>query len=289
MALVNLIDILDDARKNKYAVGAFDVSNYEMIKSVIEVAEEEKAPVILMGLKVDLDNNGISYWMPMAKKAAEKAKVPVCIHLDHSVDFEHIKEVIDQGYTSVMYDGSVLPFEENIANTKEVVDYAHQFGVSVEAELGHVGEGIAGYSETGEESQEGVLTQPSELKEFVERTGVDCLAVSIGTAHGVYISEPELSIDILKELNEISTVPLVLHGGSGTPSDQVQHAIEHGICKVNIFSEMLNAYYTEMRDFLNTETNMSVWPIVANEKPVLAMREVIRKKIRMFKSNGRGA
>lgn len=276
------------AREGHYAVGAFDVSNLEMVRAVVEVAEEERAPVILMGLKPDLEGDGIDYFMALTKLAAEKATVPVCIHLDHATDFDDIKRAIEAGFTSVMFDGSVLPLEENIEGTKAVVDLAHKYNVTVEAELGHVGDGIVGSSETeGYEGAKGVLTVPDEMQRFIAETGVDTLAVAVGTAHGVYISEPKLDLKRLETLNSLSSVPLVLHGGSGTPEDAIRSAIALGISKINIYSEVLNGYYSTLREFLNSTDNMSVWPCKANKEPVEAMKKVIRQKMRLFNSNNR--
>lgn len=294
MALVNLKDILSDARKNKYAVGAFDVSNNDMALAVIEVAEELKSPVILMGLTVDLQGDKLKYWTDCLRDMAEKASVPVCLHLDHATNVEFIKKTIDSGFTSVMFDGSTLPIEENIKFTKQVVDYAHKFNVSVEAELGHVGDGIVGSSETGEKKAEGeydnpddFLTDPKEMKHFIDSTGVDALAVAIGTAHGVYVHEPKLHFDRLDVLQKNSTVPMAMHGGSGTPDDQVKKSIELGICKINIFSEMLTGFFTELKEFLNSKEHMAIWPSTAYEKPLKAMKDVVRNKMMLLGSNNR--
>jgi ketose-bisphosphate aldolase len=227
------------------------------------------------------------------KSASEIYDIPVCIHLDHATDITDIKNAIDAGFTSVMYDGSVLSYEENAKNTKEVVEYAHKFGVSVEAELGHVTDAIAGTGEslitgTTDKDVEDCLTDVSEVVKFVEYTNVDCLAVAIGTAHGVYVSTPVLQFDRLDEINKVSKCPLVLQGGSGTPDDDEKKVISLGITKINIFSEVLNALNTDLRDKLTTIENMAMWPIFVNEKGVLQMKEVIRHKIRTFGSNNRG-
>lgn len=292
MALVNLKNMLEDARKNKYAVPAFDVSNHDMARAVIEVAEELKSPVILMGLKPDLAYDKLDCLVAGIKIMAEKVKVPVCLHLDHAVDFDLIKRAVDCGFTSVMYDGSVLPLEENIKNTKRVVDYAHEFGVTVEAELGHVGDGIVGNSETGLKKSEGdnpddYLTNPEELEYFLKSTNVDTIAVAIGTAHGVYVHEPKLHFDRLEELNKISTVPMVMHGGSGTPDDQVKRSIELGICKINIFSEIISAFFGALKVMLNNNENMAIWPSTAYEQPLIEMKKVIKNKILLLGSNDR--
>lgn len=293
--LVTMKEMLADAKAKKYAIPAFDVSNYEMIKAVIDVCEEERSPALFMCLKPDMQNKGIKFITAMLREAAENYTVPVCIHLDHATDIEDIKEAIDNGFTSVMYDGSVLSFEENAAKTKEVVDLAHAKGVSVEAELGHVCDAIAGTGEDAllgnteakEENPEDTLTDPEEVKKFVEITGVDALAVAVGTAHGVYRSTPTLRIDRLTEIDEIAGIPLVLHGGSGTPDDQVKEAIKHGITKINVYSDLLHGLNTGLKDKLNNIQNMSMWPIYVYEDAQERMREVIRQKIRTFGSNGR--
>lgn len=293
--LVTMKEMLADAKAKKYAIPAFDVSNYEMIKAVIDVCEEERSPALFMLLKPDMQNKGIKFLTAMLREAAENYTVPVCIHLDHATDIEDIKEAIDNGFTSVMYDGSVLSFEENAAKTKEVVDLAHAKGVSVEAELGHVCDAIAGTGEDAllgnndakEENPEDTLTDPEEVKKFVEITGVDALAVAVGTAHGVYRSTPTLRIDRLTEIDEIAGIPLVLHGGSGTPDDQVKEAIKHGITKINVYSDLLHGLNTGLKDKLNNIQNMSMWPIYVYEDAQERMREVIRQKIRTFGSNGR--
>lgn len=295
MSLVNLGAILKDARKRKYGVCAFDVSNLDMAMAAAEVAEEEKSPVILMGLTPDLQGHRLDYWINGLKAIANNASVPVCIHLDHATDLDFIKLCVDKGFSSVMFDGSTLPFAENMAKSKKVADYAHKFSVSVEAELGHVGNGIVGNSETGLDSSweskpdnpDDFLTNPSEMTDFIKGSGVDALAVAVGTSHGVYVHTPKLHFDRLNELNKLSTVPMVMHGGSGTPDDQIKKAVELGICKINIYSELLNAFYSAMKEELNSTQNMSIWVSTANKKPIAAMKNVIRKKIILLGSNNK--
>lgn len=293
--LVTMREMLADAREKKYAVPAFDVSNYEMIKAVIDVCEEERSPALFMCLKPDLQNKGIRFLTAMIKEAEKHYTVPVCLHLDHATELDDIKEAIDNGFTSVMYDGSVLPFEQNAARTLEVTKIAHAKGVTVEAELGHVGDAIAG---TGEDiltkdstakvdNPEDTLTDPEEVRRFIEITDVDALAVAIGTSHGVYRSTPALRIDRLEKIESISKSPLVLHGGSGTPDDQVKEAIRHGITKINIYSEVLYGLNSGLRDKLNGIQNLSMWPVYVYEDAITRMREVIRNKIRTFGSAGR--
>jgi fructose-bisphosphate aldolase class II len=231
--LVNAKEVLSDARANQYAVPAFDCVE-EMVRTMLETAEDCRAPVFLMCLLPDLVGNGWAYLPGLIRIAASHHRVPVVLHLDHAMELESIKRAVDAGFTSVMIDGSKLPFEENVRFTRAAVDIAHPRGVSVEAELGHVG----GSDLEGGTYGENVLTDPDEVTRFVEQTGVDSLAVSIGTSHGVYKSLPTLSIGRLKQLNRVSPVPLVLHGGSGTPDDQVQEAVRNGICKINIYADI---------------------------------------------------
>ena len=220
--LVSMREILEDARINHYAIPAFDVSNYDMMRSVLEACEEERSPALLMGLGVDLTGKGLSLLTSMVKVASEHFSIPVCFHMDHATDFELIKAGIDAGFSSVMFDGSVLPFEENAKKTAEITKYAHAKGITVEAELGHVGNASVGsISETGTDDDPGeTLTVPEEVSKFIEITDVDALAVAIGTSHGVYKKTPELRIDRLDEITAVCNRPLVLHS-RGTPDDGV--------------------------------------------------------------------
>lgn len=236
-----------------------------------------------MGLLMDLEQGDmLDYWLYSLRKMAEKARVPVCIHLDHAKDMDFLKKCVDMGFTSVMYDASVHPIEENIRLTKEAVDYAHAHGVTVEAELGHVGDGIVSgviKDEKEYDNPNDYLTKQDELKRFVEETNVDCLAVAVGTSHGVYVHTPKLHFERLELLNSISEVPLVMHGGSGTPDDQIIKAVKKGICKLNIYSEMLSAYYGELKKKLEESGTLAIWVSKANEKPLEALKEVVKEKI----------
>lgn len=286
MALVNLKEMLADAAAKHYAVGMFDVSDLEMIRSVVQEAEALKSPVILGALAPDLEGDRLEYWFAMTRLAAEKATVPVCIHLDHANTLAEVMRAADIGFSSVMLDASSSEFEENIRRSREVVEAVQSRNITVEAELGHVGNGWVGSGE-GSESGPDMLTEPEKVAEFVEKTGVDALAVSIGTSHGVYIKAPELDIARLCKIREASDVPLVLHGGSGTPEDQLANAIKNGICKVNIYSEMLTAWNSAMLEELKKLPHMAAWPAVLRKNPEAAMREVIRQKIRFFGSAGK--
>lgn len=287
--LVTMKEMLSDAKKNHYAIPAFDVSNYEMMKAVLETCEEEKSPALLMGLGVDLQGRNMDLLTSMIKGASEYFNIPVCFHLDHASDFEFIKKAINSGFSSVMYDGSVLPFDLNAKNTAEVVKFSHSKGVTVEAELGHVGNASVGsISETGTDTDPGEsLTVPEEVAKFVDITDVDALAVAIGTSHGVYQKTPELRIDRLDEITAVCDRPLVLHGGSGTPNDQMQNAIHHGITKINIYSDVLFALNLGLKGTLNTMSNPSTWPFIVYEDAMKMMKDVVREKLHTFGSAGR--
>ena len=286
MALVNMKEMLADASLKHYAIGMFDVSDLEMVRAVVQEAESLRAPVILGALAPDLEGDRLEYWFALASLAAKKSSAPVCIHLDHANTLMEVMRAADIGFSSVMLDASSSPFDENIRRSREVVDALKGRDITVEAELGHVGNGWVGSGE-GSESGPDMLTEPEKVAEFVERTKVDALAVSIGTAHGVYIKAPELDIDRLQKITAVSDVPLVLHGGSGTPEDQLQRAIANGICKINIYSEMLNAWNSRMLTELQALPHMAAWPAVLRKNPDAAMREVIRNKIRFFGSAGK--
>lgn len=290
MALVTIKEMLLDARARHYAVPAFDVSNYKMVRAVVDVAEELKAPVILMGLAGDVTEEQFDHLSVDMHSIALRASVPVCIHLDHATSMALIMKAIHQGYSSVMIDGSMLPLEENIAITRKVTDYARAYGVTVEAELGHVGDGIVGQSEAiahGAQGHEGTLTNADEMQRFLDETGVDCLAVAVGTSHGVYKCTPNLELELLGRLNGISTVPLVMHGGSGTPDDQMREAVARGISKVNIFSEILEAYYSAMKRFLNGRTNLSLWTNAAEHDAIEALKDKAREKFLLLGANSK--
>ncbi len=287
--LVTMKEMLADAKKNHYAIPAFDVSNYEMMKAILETCEEEKSPALLMTLGVDTEGRNLQLISSMINGASKYFKIPICLHMDHATDIDFIKYGCDNGYSSVMYDGSVLSFEENARNTAIVTEYAHKKGITVEAELGHVGNASVGsISETGTDVDPGEsLTVPEEVAKFVEITDVDALAVAIGTSHGVYQKTPELRIDRLDEITAVCDRPLVLHGGSGTPDDQMQNAIHHGITKINIYSDVLYALNQGLKNTLNNITNPSTWPFLVYEDAMKMMKEVVREKLRTFGSAGR--
>lgn len=287
--LVTMKEMLADAQRRHYALPAFDVSNYEMMKAVLDTCEEEGSPALLMGLGVDLQGKGMDLIASMVAEASRFYRIPVCFHLDHATDLGLVKQAAAAGFSSVMYDGSVLPFAQNAEKTAEVVRFAHAAGLTVEAELGHVGNAMVGNeADTNEnENPEDTLTEPADVVKFVEMTDVDALAIAIGTAHGVYKKTPTLRIDRLDEITAVCDRPLVLHGGSGTPDDQMRTAIEHGITKINIYSDVVAAMNNGLKSKLSKIENPATWPVFVFEEARENMREVVRAKLRTFGSSGK--
>lgn len=249
MALVTSKQLLLDAQKGGYAVGAFNVENMEMVMAVIEAACEKKSPVLIQTTPGTVKYAGLDMYLANVKALADKAPVPVAMHLDHGNSFELAMEAYRAGYTSIMIDGSKLPFEENIALTKSVVDACHPGNVPVEGELGRVG----GKEDDLENGDDNPYTDPAEAKEFVARTGVDFLAVGIGTSHGVYKGTPKVNVERLSEIREVVDIPLVLHGTSGVPDDQVRDCVSRGICKVNYATDLRIAFSRGVKEYMKED------------------------------------
>ncbi|MDF2883305.1 MAG: ketose-bisphosphate aldolase [Clostridiaceae bacterium] len=281
--LVTLNEVLKKAREGHYAVPAFDCNDDILIRTILDTAEEKKSPVILMVLEHDLKGKGMKYITSIIKGVANEYSIPIVLHLDHATNFEIIECAIENGFTSVMYDGSMLSFDENVANTKKVVEMAKAKGITVEAELGHV----AGKELDGSSAGETMLTEPEEVVKFVNLTGIDALAVSIGTSHGVYVSTPNLKIDRLIEINKVSSVPLVLHGGSGTPIDQVQNAIKHGITKVNLYADLRIALMEGIKKSVDVQKRIDPLPDQLFKPAVEVLRDKVIEKIQMVMSENR--
>lgn len=248
MALVTSKELLTKAQEGGYAVGAFNVENMEMVMAVIDAAEELNAPVILQTTPSTVKYAGLDLYLANVKAAAERAGVPVVMHLDHGSSFELAMQALRTGYTSIMIDGSHSVYEENIEVTKRVVDACAPSGIPVEAELGKVGG-----KEDDLECKDGGYTDPQEAAEFAERTGVSSLAVAIGTAHGVYTGEPKLDLDRLTEIRKVVSIPLVLHGASGLSDEAVKESIRRGICKVNFATELRIAYTEGVKETLEAD------------------------------------
>lgn len=246
MGLVTSKELLEDARKNGYAVGAFNVENMEMVMAVLAAAEETKSPVIVQTTPSTVKYAGLDYYLANVKAAAMRASVPVVMHLDHGNSFGLAMEAYRTGYTSIMIDGSKLSYEENIALTKSVTNACHPGKVPVEGELGKVG----GKEDDLVNGDDNPYTDPQEAKEFVERTQVDSLAVGVGTSHGVYKGIPKVNVDCLSAIHAVVDIPLVLHGTSGVPDEQVRECIKRGICKVNYATDLRIAYTNGVKAYM---------------------------------------
>ena len=238
MSFVTTKQMLLDAQKGGYAVGAFNVENMEMVMAVLAAAEECQSPVIMQTTPSTDKYAGLDYYLANVRAAAERADVPVALHLDHGSSFELAMQALRTGYTSIMIDGSHHIYEENIAITKSVADACSPSQVPVEAELGKVG----GKEDDLDGGEGNGYTDPQEAVEFVRRTGITSLAVAIGTAHGVYKGEPKLDLDRLSEIREVVDIPLVLHGTSGVPNQTVSECVKRGICKVNYATDLRIAF-----------------------------------------------
>ncbi len=278
--LVTGNELLLQAQKNKYAIGAFNVNNMEIIQAIISAAEELNSPVILQASQGGIKYAGIDYIAGLGKIAGRNANVPVALHLDHGTDFDQVMLCLRHGFTSVMIDGSRFPLKENIEFTKRVVDIAHAVGVSVEAELGKIG-GTEDHITVDE--REATMTDPEEARIFVEETGVDSLAIAVGTAHGVYRGEPKIDFDRIKAIRELVDVPLVLHGSSGVPEESLRRAISLGISKINIDTDVRATFAKGVKEFL-LENPDEIDPRKILGPARKAMKEAIKKKIEIFGS-----
>lgn len=279
--LVNMKEILDKAREGHYGVGFFNAVNVEMARAVIETAEELNAPVIVGTAQVLLPAMSLErvaeYLVPMAKKA----KVPVCVHYDHGLTFEKCMEALQLGFTSIMYDCSTEGYEENVAKVAEMVKICHAMNATVEGELGHVGDN-EGAGKLANPSD--YYTDPAMAEDFVRRTGVDALAVAVGNAHGDYKFPPKLDFERVADISARTGVPLVLHGGSGLSDDDFRTAVQEGVCKVNIFTDIDKAGKAGIEEGLaaGAKTMMGLIPY-----EIAAMKKVVANKITLFGSAGR--
>ncbi|OLS01807.1 class II fructose-1,6-bisphosphate aldolase [Tissierella creatinophila] len=276
-------ELLLDAQKNKYAVGAFNVNNMEVIQAIIGAAEETNSPVILQASQGGLKYAGVEYIATLGKLAASMTKVPVALHLDHGTDFDQVMQCIRHGFTSVMIDGSRFPLEENIAFTKKVVEIAHMVGVTVEAELGKIG-GTEDHITVSE--KDATFTDPQEAKRFVEETGVDYLAIAVGTAHGVYKGVPKLDYDRITAIRNIIDIPLVLHGSSGVPYESLKKAISLGICKINIDTDIRASFAKTVKEYIEKNPDQ-IDPRKILGPATEAMKETIKEKMEVFGSTNR--
>ena len=283
--LMNMKDLLAVANEHKFAVPAFNISDYSMMNGIFEASEEKQAPVIIAIPPDELKHTGTEIVKAIIEKA-HKATVPVCIHLDHGATFEQVMLAIQSGFTSVMIDGSSLSFEDNIAVCKKVAEAAHAVNVSVEGELGTIGSTDA-QAEAGANTI--IYTDPDAAVKFVEATGVDTLAIAIGTSHGIYPKgmKPELKLDLLKVIKSKVSIPLVLHGGSNNPDAEIGQSVTLGVNKINISSDIKVAYYEKMREVLKDESLRE--PNVIQPACIAAMKETAYHKIELFQADGKAA
>jgi fructose-bisphosphate aldolase, class II len=281
MPLVSMNEFLPQAKAGKFAVGQFNINNLEFTQAITEAAMEENAPIIFGVSEGALRYMGMEYTVAMAQAAAKKSGLPIALHLDHGSTFEVAMACIRAGFSSVMFDGSHHAYEDNIRLTKEVVKAAHAMGVSVEGELGTIG-GVEDDLEVDEASAQ--LAKPDEAIRFYEETGVDALAIAVGTAHGMYKGEPKLHYDIIEAVASQIPVPVVLHGGSGVPDESIRKAIAAGAGKINVNTENQVACTAAIREALAKDADV-IDPRKYLTPARKAMVEVVRGKIRLFGSN----
>ena len=280
--LVTAKEMLQKAREGKYAIGAFNVENMEMVMAVLAAAEAKNSPVIMQTTPGTIKYAGVDYYYANVAAAAKRSSVPVVMHLDHGDSFQRAMAAYRAGYTSIMIDGSKLPFEENIALTKRVVDACHPGGVYVEGELGKVG----GKEDDLEGDDDNPYTDPEEAKIFVEKTGVDYLAIGVGTAHGVYKGIPKVNTDLIATIHDMVDVPLVLHGTSGVPDEQVITAVKNGICKVNYATDLRIAFTRGAKEFM-AEHPEAFDPKKYSKQGMAEVQKYVEQKIEVCGSVGK--
>ena len=274
MSLVTLKELLNLAEERKIAIGAFSVGNMEMVLGAVKAAEKSNTPIIIQIAEVRLKTSPLEIIGPMMVAAAKNSPIDICVHLDHGLNYETVEKALEIGFSSVMLDGSLLSFEDNISLTKKVVEKARQYGASVEAELG-----VVGGNEGGGKAHTIQCTDPKAAKAFFEQTNVDALAVAIGNAHGHYKVTPELRLDILKDIHQTTPVPLVLHGGSGITPETFQECIRNGIRKINIATASFDAVVNASKKIaLNEGANY----FTLSESIADAVCENIQNHIKIF-------
>jgi len=282
MPLVTSKAMLEAALAGHFAVGAFNANNMEQIQGIIDAANEEKSPVILQVSQGAIDYAGLGFATAMVKVAAEEASVPVALHLDHGASFEQNVICLRAGFTSLMFDGSKLPYEENVAITAKIVEMASVVGIPVEAELGKV---LQSRDKVTEEQVRAAMTDPDQAAEFIERTGISSLAVAIGSVHAMEAAEAELDIDRLKAIRAKVNIPLVLHGSSGVKESSEVEAIQYGICKINVATMLNQAFIKGILDgYAANPKNIDPrkWLVLSRD----GVKEVVRSKMRLFGSSG---
>lgn len=277
--LVSFNSLLQDARKGHYAVGAFNLLSLEHVRGAIRAAENLRSPIIIQLAEVQFPCAPIEMMAPVYLEAARKASVPVCVHLDHGQSYETCAKAISLGFNSVMFDGAALPFEENVAQSAAVARLAHAFGVDVEAELGKVGD-----ADRPPQAGDDVFTNVADSVEFIDRTGVEALAIAIGNLHGKYVATPRLNIGRLKEIAAATSLPLVLHGGSGTSEEDFKSCIHNGICKINVATALQLAVTSAVAEYASgPSANYIEMKSVIED----ATQKEVERHILLFESNGR--
>lgn len=274
--LVNLDCVLKKAQKEGYAVGLFNTTDTDMLEAAISAAEELNSPIIIGTAEVLLPYGELKLIAPSIVAAAKRAKVPVVVHYDHGLTFERCIEALKLGFSSIMFDGSLKGEKENLEETAEIVKIAHAFGATVEGEIGHVGE-AAGVSEKDR------YTTVKEAVDFANKTGVDALAVAIGTAHGAYKTKPQLNIERLKEIRAAVNVPLVLHGGSGLSDEDFKNTVAAGVSKINVFTDLCIAGENAMRESVEQKLGY----LATRAEKVAAIKQAVIKKIKVFGSQNK--
>lgn len=277
MSIISTKYVLEKAQKGGYAVPAFNIHNLETLQVVVEAAAEMKSPVILAGTPGTYSYGGVENIVGIVEALSKEHDIPLSLHLDHHEDYDDIKYKVDAGIRSAMIDGSHLAFEENVALVKKVVELCHKNDVSVEAELGRLG---GAEDDLVVDEKDTLYTNPKQALEFVERTGIDSLAVAIGTAHGLYKSEPKLDFERLEEIRNTVSIPLVLHGASGLPDEDIKRAIGLGICKVNVATELKIAFSGALKEYFNENPDAED-PRKYMKPAKAAMKEVVKKVIRV--------
>ena len=283
MPLVTSREILQLALDERFAVGAFNANNMEMVQAIVEAAQEERAPVILQVSQGAIRYAGLDYAAGLVQIAAEQADIPVVLHLDHGTSYEQNVMCLRAGFTSLMFDGSKLPYDQNVAISKRVCEIAHIAGIPVEVELGRV---LQSTDNVTPEEVEAAMTDPDQAREFIERTGADSLAPAVGSIHAMKAREATLDIPRIEAIRQKVGVPLVLHGASGVKHESVVEAIEHGICKVNVATYLNQAFVRGMSEGFERhpgEVDPRKYLNISRDNT----KEAVREKIRLFKSNGR--
>ena len=281
MPMATMAELLQNAEKGGYAVGAFNCNNMEIVQAIIQAATLENSPVIVQASQGAIKYAGLDYIVAMTRLAASKTHVPVALHLDHGTSFEQCVQCVAAGFTSVMIDGSKHPLAENIALTNKVLEVARAAGVTVEGELGKLG---GTEDDIFVHEKDALFTDPAEALEFVQATGVDALAVAIGTAHGVYKGEPKLDMPRLKKIRELVNIPIVLHGSSGVSDEALREAVTLGVRKINIDTNVREAFMNAAKDMLAKNPN-ELDPRKVLGPAREAMTELVREKIRIFGSS----